>query len=169
MAEGKEIVIRIINEQGTDKKKADVTGENQEKSTDALSTAAMTTLLQKAARQVKGMVINEAKYQINKYFQLTDDYLGQQNLNIALNVVNKVWNTGLSVFAGAKVGASAGPIGAVAGAVLMASVSTIGTLQQISHNYEQERIKLNQMNVNLSFNRQRAGYSLTAGSIGENR
>jgi hypothetical protein len=37
------------------------------------------------------------------------------------------------------------------------------------HNYQQELIKINQMDAQLSFNRQRAGYSLTAGSIGENR
>jgi len=134
-----------------------------------LETAVLGALLHKTASQVKNMAINEAKYQINKYFMLTNDYLGQQSMNIALNVINKALDFGTTIYFGAKMGAKAGPAGAIAGVVLAAGVSIISTVQQISHNYEQERIKLNQMDAQLQFNRQRAGYSLTAGSIGENR
>ena len=103
---------------------------------------------------------------------MNDNYLGQQNVDVALNVINKVWETGLSIYSGAKLGMSlsgGSAYGAIAGAIIAAGVSTLQTVQQISHNYEQEQIKINQMNASLKFNRQRAGYSLTAGSIGENR
>lgn len=134
-----------------------------------LNTAVMALLLKKAVNQVKSISINEAIYQLHKYFQLTDDYLGRQNMDIALNIINKVWDVGVSIYAGAKIGSKAGWAGAVFGAALAAGVSGVQIAQQISHNYEQERIRINQMDMQLSFNRQRAGYSLTAGSIGENR
>lgn len=143
--------------------------DKTEGSTSELETAVMAALIKRAADQIKGMVINEAKYQINMHYNLTDDYLGQQRLNIALNVVEKVASIGLSIYTGAKLGAKAGPWGAVAGGLIAGTLSIASLGQQINHNYEQERIRLNQMDANLSFNRQRAGYSLTAGSIGENR
>lgn len=167
MAEGKEIVIKIVGEEATENKKIDPTGEKvkktSEKSTDDIfDTATMSYVKAKIANTLKGVVISEAKYQLNKYYTLTDDYLGQQNMNIALNVGSKLLGTAIAVKAGASV---AGIPGAIA--ALFASGITTGF--QIAHNYEQERIKVAKMNAELQFNRQRAGYSLTAGSIGENR
>lgn len=175
MAEGKEIVIRIINEGGsidgndTEQKKVDVTGEKDKKSSDAVETAFMTSVIKKAYNQAKGIVIGEAKYQISKYFQLTDNYLGEQDLNVALNVIGKVWEVGLSIYAGIKIGKKYGPAGAIAATAIAVGATVVNTAMQVAHNYEQERIQLNQMNAQLEFNRQRAGYALTAGSIGENR
>ena len=145
--------------------------ESGSKDDSVLETAILSALLKRTARQIKGLVLNEAKYQIDLHFKLTDNYLGAQNLNIALGVVNKVASFGLSIYSGAKLGFSAGggAAGAVVGAVFAAGVSGLSLVQQISHNYEQEYIRINQMNANLQFNRQRAGYSLTSGSIGENR
>lgn len=145
--------------------------KESEKATSAniLETAVMSTLLKKAASQAKGIIIDEALYQQQKYYKLNDDYLGQQNMSIALNVINKVWDTGVSIVAGAKIGAAAGPVGAVIGATIAALTSGINLGRQIYHNYEQENINLARMNSQLRFNRERAGYSLTAGSRGENR
>lgn len=136
---------------------------------DAVNTAVLSNMIKRTAKQFLNMTIGETKYQLNKYFNLTDNYLAKQDLNIALNIINKVWDTGASIYAGIKVGSAAGPAGSVVGAILAASVSLVSTVQQINHNYEQQQINLNKMDVQLQFNRQRAGYSLTAGSVGENR
>lgn len=171
MAEGKEIVIRIVKDAKEETaKKTDSTGDKSKKPTDDAEDNFLGVLIYRAAKQLKGTIISEIKYQQNKYYSLQDDYLGQQNMEIALNVVEKVWSVGLNIYTGAKLGYKLGSgYGAVAGAVIAAGVSTVQTYQQVAHNYEQERIKLNQMQAQLDFTRQRAGYSLTAGSIGENR
>ena len=161
MANNGEIVIRI--EEGSVQPRP-VDPDNQEKKDSAsmTETAALTFCLKRAAEAVKSITIDEVKYQLNKHFELTDDYISQQNMNIALNVVNKVKNTAMSMIGGYAV---AGP----AGAAVMGMISIVNTSIQISRNYEQERIRLNKMDAELKFNRERAGYSLTAGSIGENR
>lgn len=172
MAEGKEIVIRIINENGasTSASQTDVIGNQSKKSSEEyLNTAVMSSLLSRAASQAKNLIVNEAKYEIDLHYNLTDNYLGQQNMNIALSIFNKVVGFGESVVVGAKVGSVGGVVGAAIGALFGAVFSTAKISTEILHNYQQERIKINQMNTNLEFNRQRAGYSLTAGSIGENR
>ncbi len=167
MAEGKEIVIRIVNEEEktTQQKSVDtVKGSNSvKKSTDdVFKSTTVAFLYRRTTEFAKNTIINEVKYQQGKYYRLADDYLGEQNMNIALNVISKV----VSVATAAKVGlAVAGPVGAVA----VVAMSAIGLGIQTAHNKEQEDIKLKQMNNQLQFNRQRAGYSLTAGSIGENR
>lgn len=147
-----------------------IADKDQNKDDDQLETAVLATLIGRAARQLKGTVISELKYQQNKYYNMQDDYLGKQNMDIALNVLEKVWSVGINIYAGAKLGLKlGGGYGAAAGAIIAAGVSTVQTYQQVAHNYEQERIRLNQMQAQLDFTRQRAGYSLTAGSIGENR
>ena len=176
MAEGKEIVIRIINQNGGNNgngpsNTTDVTGQNQEKaSDDYFETSAMISLISRGVSQISNIVIGEAKYEINRYFQLTDDYFGQQDMNIALNVLNKVVDVGSSIYTGATLGYSVGgPIGAVIGGVVGAGISAISTIMDVERNYNKQIIALNKMDAQLQFNRQRAGYSLTAGSIGENR
>ena len=176
MAEGKEIVIRIINQNSGNNgngssNTTDVTGQNQEKaSDDYFETSAMVSLISRGVSQLKNIVVGEAKYEINRYFQLNDDYFGQQNMNIALNVMNKVVDVGSSIYTGAQLGYSVGGVaGAVVGAIVGAGVSAVSTLMEVDRNYNRQTITLNKMDAQLQFNRQRAGYSLTAGSIGENR
>lgn len=164
MARKGEIVIRFV--EGENKtpgpQPVNKQEETREKDDSLLKEAVLISLVQRTARQIKGLVVSEANYQINKHFTLTDNYLGQQNLNIALNVINKVWNTGLSIYTGYKVAG-------VPGAVAAAGVSVLSIAQQIYHNYEQEKINISKMNAQLKFNRQRSDYSLTAGARGENR
>lgn len=142
-----------------------------EKVTDnsVMETAVMSILLTSAAKQIKSITVDEVMYQLHKYYELSDNYLGRQNMDISLDIINKAWNIGTSMVFGAKLGSKAGWAGAIVGAAIAGGISAIQLSQQVSHNYEQQNIRLTQMDAQLSFNRQRAGYSLTAGSIGENR
>lgn len=164
MANNGEIVIRIVGEgEGTNEVQPQPSQpKKKDKNNDLLGTAVMLSVVKRAGEELKQIAISEATYEIGKYMRLTDNYFGQQNLNIAKNIVNRASNIGMSIAGGFVVG---GPFGAIAAA----AVSAVNLGVDIYQNYDQQNIRLRQMDTNLSFNRQRAGYSLTAGSVGENR
>lgn len=164
MAEGKNIVIRIINEggSGSQKNKVDVTGQDQKKSTDVLETAVLSSVLHRSFEQLKGAVVSETKYQLNLNYSLTDNYMSKQNMNIALGILSRGYSAGVSI-------ASGFAVGGWVGAGIAAGMEVLKLGVDIYHNYQEEAINLRKMNAQLRFNRQRAGYSLTAGSRGENR
>lgn len=59
-------------------------------------------------------------------------------------------------------------LGGIAGSVIALIGTTASLGIEIAQNYDQENIKLRQMNAQLEYSRMRAGYSLTSESIGEN-
>lgn len=111
---------------------------------------------------LKKTISTEAKYQINKYFSTRDDYVGQRNLNVALTKVNMIVGLGTSVAAGFMVG---GPVGAVIGGVSSIVTTAVGAFNTL----DAQNLKVDQMNAQLAFTRQRSGYSLTSGSVGDNK
>jgi len=92
-------------------------------------------------------------YVFDRNFSLEDNYQGQRDLGIA----KTVFSNAISVGKAALIGASFGPLGAVAGAA--AAVVSISVNAGIKLN--QQDIKITQMNTQLSFSREKAGYSLT--------
>lgn len=123
--------------------------------------AATAALLHEAYNYAKQEVLSIANYEINKYFTLTDDYIGQRNLSVAKSVISKAVGIGTTIGAGFATG------GVVGGAIaIIGSGVTLAT--DIYQNYDNERIKLMQQNAQLAYSRQRLGYSLTSESIGEN-
>ena len=166
-----EIIIRVISEQGQGgtTKPAQVNTQVTEEQVSESSgssgsnigvTALAVTALQNIGNSVKNVTIGYATYAINRNFKLTDNYLGQQNLNIAKSIAGKFEKIGMATASGAMMG---GGVGAIAALV----VSTITTA--IETGFDVWNIQLRQMDAQLQYSRQRAGYSLTAGSIGENR
>lgn len=162
-------VIKIIFEEGSNKTPGpkpinDKMSPESDKNKDAdiLKTAALSAMLYRAGRQLKDVTIDEVKRQIDLNFALTDNYMARQNMNIALGIIDKAGGAVVSIGTGFAI---AGPVGAVIGAGL----EVVKTGLNIFHNYQQETINLHKMNVQLEFNRQRAGYSLTVGARGENR
>lgn len=120
-----------------------------------------TYIKNEALSYAKDIIKSQTEFYINRYFNLTDDYIGQRNTNIAKNIINKSI-TGLTTIATGF--AMGGPIGASIAAVGFAL--TLGL--DIANNYIEQGDKLRQMNYQLDFSRVRAGFSLTSGSIGEN-
>lgn len=156
-----EIVIRIVADDGEGK--TDATGQKEvdEKQKD-LETAAVTTALQKAAKQLARIGVGEVLYQTNLYFSLTDNYQAEQNLNIAKDIFSKSLSTAITATA---LGSKFGP----AGIAIAIGIAVVETSLDIINNYQQEDINIRKQNNQLAFQRVRAGYSLTAGSRGENR
>lgn len=124
-------------------------------------TAVQSALLHEAYNYAKQELLTIASYEINKYFSLTDDYIGQRNLSVAKSVISKAMGIGSTIMAGFAMGGVAG--GAIA---IVGSGVTLAT--DIFQNYDNERIRINQQNKQLAYSRQRAGYSLTSESIGDN-
>ena len=135
--------------------------EQANRTDNTLLSSSTSVLLHEAYNYAKQEVTQIASYEINKYFNLHDDYIGQRNLTIAKNVVSKSLGMATAVASGFMVGGPAG------GAIALVGVTTSLGIE-IYQNYDQENIKLRQMNAQLAYSRQRAGFSLTSESIGEN-
>lgn len=111
---------------------------------------------------LKKNITTEAKYQINKYFVTRDDYIGQRNLNIAMAKISMVTDIGATIATGALAGG-------LPGAVVAGVTSLVTTAVGIYNTLDAQNLKVDQMNAQLAFTRQRSGYSLTSGSVGENK
>jgi len=176
MAQSGEIIIRIINESGggesvTPDETETVTNEVAvgDKSTNNLATAAYVTMAQKAARDLKTVVVSNALKHQHWYYKMHDNYIANEQMEIATSIIGKTASAGATILSFATMGSAAGPIGAAVGAAVGTAIAAVNIGQDVAGNYIRERLKLTQMAEQLSYNRVRAGYSLSAGSVGENR
>ena len=124
--------------------------------------ATAATFAVNSAKAAAKEVVNFADYMFQRHMKLNDDYIGQRNYTAAKNIVGRIGSVGTAIASGF---ATAGPVGAVIAGAL--SVAAIGV--DIAENYIQQNDNIQKMELNLSFNRMRSGYSLTSGSIGEDR
>ena len=115
-----------------------------------------------AFRETISALKDASLYGINRHLQLTDNYVGERYLNAGVNVISRAFSMGTAIYAGFSVG---GVVGAVVGAV----AATTDLIFDVATNFDKQYILLRQMDAQLDYQRQRAGYSLTSGSIGENR
>ena len=127
-------------------------------------------LVHKALNEAESQLKSAVDYEFSKYYSTHDDYIGQRNYEIAKANINIAVSVGTSIYSGAAMGASiGGPVGAAVGAVASAVASGVNLAIQYNRAMEQQQLKIDQMNAQLSYTRQRSGYSLTSGSIGENK
>lgn len=115
-----------------------------------------------AAEKVAKEIIDYADYMFQRHMKLNDDYIGQRNYTAVKNIVGRAGSVVTAIGSGFATG---GPAGAVIAGLI--SVAAIGV--DITQNYQQQTDNIQKMELNLSFNRMRSGYSLTSGSIGEDR
>ena len=169
MAETRKITIEIIDSEAKPKteiqnkqEKNNTSDDKSSKKSTALNNAGTMIVINQAYKQLRGSIISNADYLINRHFNLTDDYIGQRNYNITKNIISKVRGTALGVVAGFTTG---GPVGAAITAAMSIGLTAI----DIAKNFDEQNIMLRQMDAQLEYTRQRAGYSLTSGSVGENR
>lgn len=115
-------------------------------------------------KQAINGIASNAIYFVNRQMYLEDDYKGQRNLNIAVSMVSKATNVIGSV-ASAFIASGGNPV--VVGIALAGQLVNIGL--DVYKNLSEQQIKIDQQNYQLDFSRVRAGYSITAGSIGEDK
>lgn len=115
-----------------------------------------------AGKQLANMAISQAKYEINRTTSLTGDY---QLANTVTNVSNGL-SAGVSIGTSMATGfAMAGPVGGFVMGALAVGGYALQTWN--SQRSEEDTIRSNEWSAN--YNRVRAGYSLTAGTSGEDR
>ena len=153
-------------------KKANPEEKNQEAKGEAKSAAQNLSswLIHRALNEAASQLKSAVDYEFSKYYTTHDDYIGQRNYEIAKAQINLAVSVGTSLYSGMSMGASiGGPVGAAVGLAASAVSSGVNLALQYSRAMEQQQLKIDQMNAQLSYTRQRSGYSLTSGSIGENK
>jgi len=131
-------------------------------------TAAAVALGSMAAQTVLSEVSSWAMYYVNKELVLNDDYIGQRELGIAMQAVNWGINSASTIASMTATGAMAGgAVGAVFGAVIGTGTVIARTVRDNIQAQDQQNIRLRQLQVQLDYTRNRAGWSTNAASIGE--
>lgn len=133
--------------------------EQKEKSRQRLT--AYTT--KKIISSVKAILNDEIKYEIDKYYSLTDNVQGQRTMNIAIHLTSKAMELGQAFTTGMIVS------GNVIGGLVASGLDLIKQGVDIYQGYDKQNIKIRQMEEQLTYTRLRSGYSLTSGDKGENR
>lgn len=110
---------------------------------------------------VKAMLKQTAEYEIGKYFDTKNDYVSKRDLSEALTYINMASSIATAAYVGFQTG---GPVGAAIGAGLVLSHQALNASLAL----ERQRMAVERADAQLSFSRDRAGFSLTAGSRGEN-
>lgn len=180
MADTREIVITIRNAQATAQEgeagspgkpdasvtqTAQATKAGQSSVSDEANSRqqAMTTVMvqlgERALKQAASAALSAADWAITRSFYLRDDYIGQRNYAEAKQTISAV----ASDIASIASWASLGPVGIAVGTAM-----TIGNrIFSYYKSMDAQSLQIKQMDATLDFNRQRAGYSLSSGSVGE--
>ena len=170
MADRKDIVVtlRLESTEAGNKKEPQVdVGSPDDNKGDSTAKAVFKAVGVQALNVAVSEVVAWADYYWERELILNDDYIGQREKRIAMQCINKAKGFLTSTASGLAMGSVAGPIGAAVGAAIGAATSIAGTLREDLQGKDQQEIMLKQMNAQLSFTRQRAGWSLEAASIGE--
>lgn len=118
--------------------------------------------VERVLKEGSAIILGIISYQMQKGYNLTDNVQAQRDRTIALNWTKKTFSLAQNIAFGASVGG-------VWGAVISGSLSIIQNGISIYEGYDQQTIKIKQLNEQLEYTRLRAGYSLTSGDKGENR
>ena len=130
----------------------------------ALAAFAVAQMAQLAASEL----VAWGEYYQNKELTLSDDYIGQRNKTIALTQINRAVSSISTIGSMTATGASVGGwVGAIVGAAVGTATVVAGIARSNIQGQEQQDIMLRQMDAQLGFTRSRVGWSLNAGSIGE--
>lgn len=165
MAETRRIVITIRHGKGkrpTPSSPKPAPSPKAKKVVDDKGTSIGTSVLaNQVYENVKAMLKQTAEYEIDKYFDTKNDYVAKRNLSEALTYINMASSIATATYVGFKTG---GPVGAAIGAGLVLSHQALNASLAL----ERQRIAIERNDAQLAFSRDRAGFSLTAGSRGEN-
>lgn len=110
-----------------------------------------------AYQQAKQIVKNTALYQIGRYYNLTENYEAEQDLNNALSVLSHASSGYASILGGAIIGAKAGPYGALAGALIGTASWTTTTVFNAWKAFDQQNMRLQTMNIQSAYQKVRLG------------
>lgn len=168
-ADNRSVVVTLKLDSNASEETSPVDTSSAKQSTDkngsmkALAAFAVAQMAQLAASEL----VSWGEYYQNKELTLSDDYIGQRNKTIALTQMNRAISSISTIGSMTAAGATFGPWGAAIGAAIGVATVVAGIARSNIQGQEQQDIALRQMDAQLGFTRSRAGWSLNAGSIGE--
>lgn len=117
-------------------------------------------LLYRAWQQGKALAKNSILYTAGRYFNLTENYKAEQDLENTFSVLENVTNLGTSIIGGAIAGAKmsgGNPYVAVAGAAVGATMWGFNVALNSIKAWESQNIQIATMNIESSFQKVRLG------------
>lgn len=106
-------------------------------------------------QQAKQSIKSNGLYFINQYFNLTENYKAEQDLNNTLSYMSNGASFFGSILAGALVGNKAG--NTVAGAIVGAGMGVVNVVLNSYKAYDQQNIRLASMNIQSNYQKVRLG------------
>lgn len=162
MALGKTITIEIIDnnidrEESTPAQQAQHKEPKAKKTSTKKEKSSVSVIGMYAFNNVKNELVSTVTSTLNRQITLNENYLAQNNLNIAKKSVSLVSGLASSVYAGIKIGKIGGTTGIAVGVAIAAT--TWGMSQYISYQNRMSSYyqQLNSNNFNTEFSQVRAG------------
>lgn len=121
------------------------------------STLGKNVLLLEAYNQVKGNITQAVSTMWNRYANLKEDYMAQNNVNLAKGIIGRVAQYGTAALSGAMLGSAAGPIGAVVGAAVAVTGTFVSNLINYGAEISAYNEQNNALNIQTGYSRLRAG------------
>ena len=166
MADERYIRIAIVNEKtdnnATSSTEAKTAKPKSGGASSKMSKVASAYIARSIVNNTISSVISATEYHFEKQWQLDDDYISQRTYTIAKNFITASMGAVSTIAVGFS---TAG----IAGGILATAYEAINTGMNIYKNYDQQSIKIKQMDAQLDYTRVRAGYSVQAESIGEGK
>lgn len=121
-----------------------------------LKTAAYTMSLY-ALNEVKNNIVNSASIVWNRYVNMKEDYLAQNNMNEIKARLGAFKSYASSAITGARIGSTFGPVGAVVGAAVGTAGNAVNRVINYSAAISGYNEQNNAMNAQTNFSRVRMG------------
>ena len=161
--EAREIIITIKSDgtAGSKKKTPELDKKERKEKQEKPWYVIASVYANQAFSYAKSAVISQARFQVNRYFAMTDDYRGKQDIDNALSLLG----TGMTIWGATMAGLR---LGGVVGGVIGLVGSTGNTILQAYRAISTQDYQIRQSNAQLSYTMSRRGASLQNNSIGEN-
>ena len=98
-------------------------GKGEEETLKKFQENAKTVIIMRAVQEAASDIERTASSTGQRYFNLTEDYMAENQMNLINANVNRAKSLGSDVYTGAKIGGTFGPIGAFVGAVVTSGAS----------------------------------------------
>lgn len=122
------------------------------------NTVGRNIFLNQAYQAAKAAVVNTVQYSINRHFELTENYIAQEDMNDALSAIHQIAGIAQTAVASAFAGGIyGGAIGAVAGFTIGLAGSLVNKSIQAAQAKDRENIQLATANKQNSFKMARLG------------
>lgn len=121
------------------------------------ATLGKSIIVYSAYQKAKSFVKTTALFQLERYYNLTENYKGEQDLSNTLSILSHFSEMATSIVGSAIVGAKAGPWGAVAGMAVGIASWGANTVFNSWKAFDQQNRELQTMNIQSSYQKVRLG------------